>query len=88
MSVRWPARRNLKTCGILQVQNAGDEWGEICGRLAIANCADCGARICSEHTETCDRCGVRFCGSCLGFHLADHGKPAHGEDLPRARKSA
>jgi len=78
----------MKTCGILEVQNAGDEWGEICGRIAIATCADCGARICSEHTVTCHKCGVRFCGSCLGSHLAYHGKPARMEDLPRARRSA
>ena len=78
----------MRTCGILEVQNAGDAWGEICGRLAIANCADCGARICAEHTETCHRCGVRFCGSCLGFHLVDRPKSAHGEDLRRARRSA
>lgn len=78
----------MKTCGILEVQSAGDEWGEVCGRLAIAKCADCGARICAEHANRCGKCGLRFCGSCLGFHLADEGKPAHGEDLPRARKTA
>ena len=74
----------MNTC---QVQNAGDDWGKVCGRAAIATCADCGTCICAEHTETCGHCGVRFCGTCLGFHLADHGKPAHGE-LPRARRSA
>ena len=31
----------MKTCGILQVQNAGDARGEICGRMAVASCADC-----------------------------------------------
>ena len=77
----------MKTCGILQVQNAGDDWGEVCGRMALTTCADCGASICDEHTETCGQCGVRFCGSCLGFHL-DHGKPARGEGTARARKSA
>jgi hypothetical protein len=77
----------MKTCGILEVQNAGDDWGEVCGHVATAQCADCGARICSEHTETCGQCGVRFC-SCMGFHLADHPKPAHGEELPRVRRSA
>ena len=78
----------MKTCGILQVQNAGDEWGEICGRVAIAQCANCGARICAEHTETCDKCGVKFCGSGLGFHLAVHSKPAHADIATRTRKSA
>jgi hypothetical protein len=38
----------MKTCGILEVQNLGDEWGEICGHVAVANCADCGASICAE----------------------------------------
>ena len=78
----------MKTCGILQVEHSGHVWGDICGRIAAAKCADCGARICARHTETCGQCGVRFCGSCLGFHLAQHGKPARGEDVQRERKSA
>ena len=78
----------MKKCGILEVQHSGDELGKICGRTAAGKCADCGARICAKHIETCGWCGVRFCGSCLGFHLAKHGKPARGEDVQRARKSA
>lgn len=53
----------MKACGILDVQSAGDDWGGVCRRLAIAKRADCGARICDEHTETCGACGVWFCGS-------------------------
>jgi hypothetical protein len=78
----------MKTCGILEVQNLGDEWGEICGHVAVANCADCGASIYAEHTETCGQCGVRFCGSCLGFHLAYHSRPAQRLRPARERRSA
>jgi hypothetical protein len=30
---------------------------------------------------------VRFCANCLGFHLADHGKPAHAGAPTRTRHS-
>lgn len=78
----------MKTCGILEVQHSGDDLGKVCGRVAVAKCANCGARICARHTETCGQCGVRFCGSCLGFHLAQHGKQVRGEDVQPVRKSA
>ena len=26
---------------------------------------DCGAMVCEEHTDKCDRCGKRFCSACL-----------------------
>jgi len=74
----------MKTCGILEV-HSGDELGKICGRRAITNCADCGARVCALHAATCGKCGLRFCGSCLGVYLANHYKSAR-KDV--ARKSA
>jgi hypothetical protein len=78
----------MKTCEILEVRNSADESGEVCGHVAMATCADCGSGICAEHPQTCERCGVRFCGGCLSFHLANHGKPVEAERPSSARKSA
>lgn len=67
----------MKTRGILEVQNSGDEWGEICGRVTVAQCSDCGANIHAEHSETCEKRKLKFCESCISSHLADYAKPIH-----------
>jgi hypothetical protein len=47
------------------------EYGSIdkemrCGRAAVADCADCGASVCSSCSMEC--CGHVLCGYCYDYH--------------------
>src|SRR5437667_8844060 len=58
-----------------------------CGKRVVAECADCGAAICSACRLEC--CGDSFCGYCYDYH-ATHScvkKPAQNEcdPLPASR---
>jgi hypothetical protein len=38
-----------------------------CGRVAVAECADCGASVCSICCKGC--CGKAMCGYCYDYHV-------------------
>jgi hypothetical protein len=38
-----------------------------CGRVAVAECADCGASVCSICCKEC--CGKAMCGYCYDYHV-------------------
>jgi len=63
-----------------------DKNGTPCGRYARTICSDCGTSLCSQHTESCDLCGVAFCLSCLGFHHSEHSKPAQSDQARESPK--
>ena len=44
------------SCEILMVRNVADTDGYPCRRPSMAECADCGSRLCDLHWERCDLC--------------------------------
>jgi hypothetical protein len=46
----------------------GDGDSIRCGKLAVADCADCGMSICSGCRTEC--CGDSFCHFCYDYHVA------------------
>jgi len=47
-----------------------------CERPAVANCADCGAKVCSRCQNQC--CGESFCDPCWDYPVKQAGKkPRH-----------
>jgi hypothetical protein len=55
-------------CQIEYVSSDSDV-GTPCGKLAVANCADCGSAICSDCCV--EGCGDSFCGQCYDYHVAN-----------------
>ena len=65
-------------CRIEYVSSDSDV-GLLCGKPAVARCADCGSSICSDCCVEC--CGNSFCGQCYDYHVthACVKKPAQNE---------
>lgn len=51
---------------------------DTCGRLGSESCADCGATLCSRHSEACELCLQVFCECCLYFHSQGTGHKIAG----------
>jgi len=59
--------------------SSGDADLTVCGKDAVATCADCGTAICADCLMEC--CGDLFCGQCYEYH-ATHScvkKPVQNE---------
>jgi len=66
----------MSDCEIVLVRGVDDANGHACGRNAIAECCDCGAKLCDLHTEECDLCQEFYCSMCFLFHMDQpHAKP-------------
>lgn len=76
------------SCDILMVSGVADADGYPCGRGSIAECSDCGSRLCQLHSERCDLCRETYCSVCLGFHVAGHSKPSSAVSVEAERRRA
>ena len=50
----------------IEYVTSGSNNGTLCGKLAVAECADCGAAICADCQLEC--CGDSFCELCYNYH--------------------
>jgi len=68
-----------------QIESANESDTVRCGKPAVAECADCGASICSACRTEC--CGQSFCDHCYDYHASYSclRKPSQveGQTLPR-----
>jgi hypothetical protein len=55
----------MPNCQVEYVSSHSDD-GRLCGKPAIAECADCGTAICSDCRLDC--CGDSFCSQCYDYH--------------------
>ena len=58
----------MRNCEIEYVTSGSDN-GILCGKPAVAKCADCGTAICSDCCVEC--CGDSFCGQCYDYHVTE-----------------
>jgi hypothetical protein len=56
----------LGNCEIEYAASYSGDQSLLCGKRAIARCADCGSAICSECRFEC--CGDSFCDQCFDYH--------------------
>lgn len=67
-------------CEIVEVASVEDATGYPSGSDASGRCRDCGAHLCDDHGESCERCNELFCSTCLAFHqMAYHQKKPAAE---------
>src|SRR5438477_2697413 len=69
-------------CNRCRSRTSGSDVGTLCGKPAVAKCADCGTAICSDCCE--EYCGDSFCGQCYEYHVANScvSKAVHNENQP------
>jgi hypothetical protein len=66
----------------IEYVSSGSAEGMLCGKPAVAECADCGVSVCSACRLEC--CGSSFCEYCYDYH-ATHScvkKPVQHEQHP------
>jgi len=49
------------------IEYGSEERERRCGQAAVADCAHCGASICSSCSRGC--CGLILCGYCYDYHV-------------------
>jgi hypothetical protein len=59
----------MSDCEIVMVRGIEDADGYPCGRTPVAQCCDCGAKLCNLHFEECDLCHETYCSMCHHFHM-------------------
>jgi hypothetical protein len=64
-SLWWSGR--MSDCEIVMVRGVEDANGYPCGRTSVAECCDCGAKLCDLHFEECDLCHETYCSMCFLF---------------------
>ena len=66
----------------IEYVTSGSNNGTLCGKPAVAECADCGAAICADCQLEC--CGDSFCEPCYDYHVTHFcvRKPVHNERQP------
>jgi hypothetical protein len=50
----------MSDCEIVMSRGVDDANGYPCGRISIAECRDCGAKLCQLHTEECTLCECEY----------------------------
>jgi hypothetical protein len=79
----------MSDCEIVMVRGTEDADGYACGRIANAECCDCGAKLCDLHSEECDICHEFYCSMCYLFRMDQlHAKPSEAvkkDDGPERR---
>src|SRR5437764_523980 len=66
IAVDWLVRGRNMHCEIEYVTSGSDN-GTLCGKPAVAKCADCGSAICSDCRMEC--CSDTFCEACYDCHV-------------------
>ena len=51
----------------IEYLTSGSDNGTLCGKPAVAKCADCGSAICSDCRMEC--CSDTFCEACYDCHV-------------------
>jgi hypothetical protein len=78
----------MSDCEIVMVRGVEDANGYPCGGTSVAECCDCGAKLCDLHFEECDLCHETYCSMCFLFHMDQpHAKTneAVTKDTPERR---
>jgi len=77
----------MPDCRIEYVASDSDV-GTVCGKPAVAKCADCGTPICVDCRLEC--CGDSFCEPCYDYHTMNFclRKPVQSEQHPFASSPA
>jgi hypothetical protein len=59
----------VSDCEIVMVRGVEDANGYPCGGTSVAECCDCGAKLCDLHFAECDLCHETYCSMCFLFHM-------------------
>ncbi len=59
----------MSDCETGMVRGVDDADGYLCGRTSVAQCCDCGSKLCELHFEECDLCQDTYCPMCLLCHM-------------------